>query len=291
MILFLKPVFFHRVWGGEKLRTEFNYDTMESCGEAWGISAHQNGSSIIENGMYKGKTLRELFNEQRELFGNYSADEFPIIVKFIHAKEDLSVHTHPDNDYAKKHHNSLGKDKCWYVLDAQPGAKVIIGHFAADKKELIQHIETNKLKHILNRFKIRKGDFFYLEAGTLQGICKGSLLLEVAQSSDITYRVFDYNRTFDGEKRQLHITDALNVIKAPDSSVIEFPKNTFFNFDIQKINKEEKFKASTHGDYLCILDGDGFINEHPIKKGDFIMVSSDDRYIIKGDVRVQKTTF
>ena len=137
MILFLKPVFFHRVWGGEKLRTEFNYDTMESCGEAWGISAHQNGSSIIENGMYKGKTLRELFNEQRELFGNYSADEFPIIVKFIHAKEDLSVHTHPDNDYAKKHHNSLGKDKCWYVLDAQPGAKVIIGHFAADKKELI----------------------------------------------------------------------------------------------------------------------------------------------------------
>ena len=291
MILFLKPVFFDKIWGGDKLRTLFNYPTSTTCGEAWGISAHKNGESIILNGKYKGYNLSTLFDEEKELFGNYLGKEFPILVKIINAKRDLSIQVHP-NDIQAKEYNSLGKTECWFILDSEKDTNIIIGHSAKTKKELRNKINEKHYSKLLNKFKIQKGDYFFIDSGTIHAICKNTVLLEVQQSSDITYRVYDYDRLdFNGKLRPLHVKESIECIKIPDNIVKRQHDTKFFNYEILDIVEELNLKASKHGDYIVVIEGFGMINDVLCKAGDFIMVSSRDSYQFKGNLKIQKTWF
>ena len=154
-LLFMKPVFKEAVWGGRKLRDDFGYEIpSDSTGECWGIGAHKNGDCEIAEGTYKGEHLSKLWAEHPELFGNEDGKygkEFPLLIKIIDAKSDLSIQVHPDNAYAKEHENgSLGKTECWYILDSEPGTQIVIGHYAKDKEELMQMVEEKRWKDLIH---------------------------------------------------------------------------------------------------------------------------------------------
>ncbi len=285
MIIKLQPIFFEKVWGGNNLKERFNYNCKEFTGEAWGISAHKNGSSIILNGPFKGLTLNELFKTQKELFGNYPGKEFPILIKLIDANLDLSVQVHPNDEYAKKYENSFGKTECWYILNTTKNAELIIGHNLKTKQEFIQEMKNGNWNKILNRFVIHKDETYCVPSGTIHAICKGTLLLEIQQSSDVTYRLYDYNRPYNGKLRELHIDKALDVITFPDIEIKHPIPKKLFDFNIIDNIESSNRLSHKYGDYIFIIEGRGYFNIDPIKKGDFIFVSSNFLYQVKGDIK------
>ncbi|MBA4542979.1 MULTISPECIES: mannose-6-phosphate isomerase, class I [Thermoactinomyces] len=217
--IFLKPVFKERIWGGTRLKEEFGYDIPSGqTGECWAISAHPHGQSIVKNGPYAGMTLGELWSEKPEFFGiSDKADTFPLLTKILHASSDLSVQVHPDDAYANLHENGeRGKTECWYVIDCDEGAEIIYGHTAHSKEELISRIKQGDWKTLLKRVKVKPGDFFYVPSGTVHALGAGTLILETQQNSDTTYRLYDYDRTdANGNKRELHLKQAIEVINVP----------------------------------------------------------------------------
>ncbi|MFJ5758558.1 mannose-6-phosphate isomerase, class I [Neobacillus sp. NPDC093182] len=216
--LFLKPVFKERIWGGKALKNEFGYSIpSDQTGECWAISAHPNGPSMVENGPLSGATLDKLWKEYPELFGNSQDEVFPLLTKILDANMDLSVQVHPDDAYAKANENGeLGKTECWYIIDCKEDADMIFGHNAKTKEELIQQINEGNWNELLRRVKIKPGDFFYVPSGTIHALCEGTLVLETQQSSDTTYRVYDYDRKDDeGNLRDLHLDKAIQVTTVP----------------------------------------------------------------------------
>lgn len=293
MIIKMKPVFVKKeVWGGHKIKDNFGYfGVPDRCGEAWGISAHKTFSSIIENTSFKGMTLRELYNSNRELFGNYTSDEFPILVKIIDARDNLSIQVHPNDEYASQF-DSYGKEECWLILDSEKGTNIIVGHTAETKEELHKAIDEDRIEEYINIFPIKTGDFFYIDAGTLHAICGGTTLLEVQQSSDITYRVYDYNRTQDdGTLREIHKERSKDCITVPNKTVNKIHRERYFSYDIISNTTLTKNEAHKHGDYIFILEGEGLFDKTPVRKGDFVMVSSNTKYKVYGNLKYQKTTF
>lgn len=218
-ILWMEPVFKEAIWGGSRLREVFCYHIPSAhTGECWAISAHSSGDCKVASGLYAGHTLSSLWKEHRELFGAQadSYKEFPLLVKIIDAKEDLSIQVHPDNAYAAaREHGSLGKMECWYILDCDPGGTIVIGHHAKDRDELRDMMETGRWKELIREVPIKKGDFFQINPGCIHAIKGGTLILETQQSSDITYRVYDYGRLSEGRPRELHVKQALDVIEVP----------------------------------------------------------------------------
>lgn len=216
-----KPIFKDKIWGGHKIKTVLGKDfsPLPNCGEIWVLSGVKDNETVVENGFLAGNNLAELTEVfMDDLLGGPVHDkfgeDFPILVKFIDAADDLSIQVHPDDELAKKRHNSLGKTEMWYVLDADRGAELITG-FKEDvnKKIYLDSLEKKKLKEILNIEKVQKGDVFYQPAGRVHAIGKGVLLAEIQQSSDVTYRIYDYDRTDkDGNKRELHTEQALDAI-------------------------------------------------------------------------------
>lgn len=214
--LFLKPVFQEKIWGGKRLHDYFGFDLpSDHIGEDWAISGHPHGMSLVENGSYQGWELQELWEKHPELFGNPDKKNFPLLIKILDAEADLSVQVHPDDHYALEHEGEYGKTECWYVIDAEEGAEIVYGHHAKDQAELTRWIEEGKWDKLLRRIPVKKGDFYYVPSGTIHAIGKGVLILETQQSSDTTYRVYDYDREQAGEKRELHLQQALAVTKVP----------------------------------------------------------------------------
>ncbi|MFZ0474854.1 MAG: mannose-6-phosphate isomerase, class I [Halobacillus sp.] len=216
--IFLQPEFKERIWGGTGLKEIFQYDiSSDQTGEAWCISGHTNGSNTIQNGPLKGHTLAEAWKEHRELFAQEEGEEFPLLVKILDAAKDLSVQVHPDDTYAREiEGKNYGKTECWYVIDAEEGSEIIFGHHASNKKELQDLVENEEWERLLRRIPVQPGDFFYVPSGTIHAIGAGIQILETQQSSDITYRVYDYDRVGnDGEKRELHLDKSLEVITVP----------------------------------------------------------------------------
>ncbi|AYW47570.1 mannose-6-phosphate isomerase, class I [Tetragenococcus osmophilus] len=243
--LFMEPVFQEKIWGGDSLQTEFGFELpSENIGEDWAISAHPHGVSTIQNGPFKGQTLDQLWQEHQELFGNQHGDAFPLLVKILDAADDLSVQVHPDDAYALKHEGEFGKTECWYIIDAKPGAQIIYGHTARTREELAQMIREERWDDLFNKVTVKKGDFFYVPSGTIHAIGAGIMILETQQSSDTTYRVYDYDRKDDqGNTRELHIEQSVDVTTVPardttlsisetkhgKSSVITYLQTEFFN--------------------------------------------------------------
>ncbi|MBU1144974.1 MAG: class I mannose-6-phosphate isomerase [Firmicutes bacterium] len=275
MVLFFNPIFKETIWGGNLLKTTFHYPTSEHTGECWGICAHPNGMSTIKNGEYSGKTLKEIWENHKSLFGNHPSKDFPILVKIIDASDDLSIQVHPNDKQAKKEHSS-GKNECWYIIDTLPHNEIIIGHNAKTKAEFLTYLERQDFHHLIRSIEIKKGDFFYIEAGTLHAILRGTLLLEVQQSSDITYRFYDYDRLYHNKKRDLHVEKAISVTKIPDSGIKRSIDSNSFDFNVLDIDSSLTIKNNEYGSFFVCLNGNGFLQNEPIKKGDFGFITSDE---------------
>lgn len=264
--------------------------------EDWIISAHQNGDNKVVG---SDMTLSNYFEENRELFGSIDT-LFPLLVKIIDAKDDLSIQVHPADEYAKKHENSLGKTECWYVLDCDDDADIIISIDAKNRQELAQIIQEDNIESTLNVIKVQKGDFFFIPAGCVHAIRKNTKILEVQQSSDITYRLYDYNRPgIDGNMRELHIEKSLDVIDydfklnhAPkavrnvlNSKITTLIDSTFFTVEILDIKQEINF-VNKFNYLLCVALDEVVVNGELIKKNQGFIAPTNVDLDIKGSGQV-----
>lgn len=215
-ILKLTPAIKDNIWGGTRLSREFEMVSYaDRQAEAWVLSCHSDGESIIENTEFKGRTLSDvLANEGKDYLGTNCKkyEFFPLLIKLIDANDDLSIQVHPDDEYALRVEGEYGKTEAWYIMDCDESSELIYG-FKKDitKDEFKRAIEENTLSEYVNRVKVKKGDVFFIQAGTLHAICKGILLAEVQQNSNTTYRVYDYGRLQNGKPRELHVEKALDV--------------------------------------------------------------------------------
>jgi len=216
-----KTIYKEKIWGGDRVKHILNKDffPLKNCGETWEISGIQSDCSIVKNGFLAGNTLEEIIEIYmgdlvgERIFDTFGTD-FPLLIKFIDAHQDLSVQVHPDDKMAREKHQSRGKTEMWYIVDAQPDSKLNIGfNKPVNKETLKKHIDENTLEEILNYVPVKVGDSIFIPAGKVHAICKGILLAEIQQSSDITYRLYDYNRKDEqGSLRQLHVKEALDAI-------------------------------------------------------------------------------
>ncbi len=205
------------IWGGNKLKEEYGKVTdLDKVAESWELSCHKDGESVIVNGAYADKTLNEFIADNgKAVLGKNceSFDFFPILIKLIDAKDNLSVQVHPNNDYALKVEGEYGKTEMWYIVDCEPGAKLLYGfEKEISKDEFAARIEDNTLLDVTKAVEVKKGDVFFIEAGTLHAIGSGILICEIQQNSNTTYRIYDYGRVGnDGKPRQLHVEKAKDV--------------------------------------------------------------------------------
>lgn len=288
-IIFLKPQLKDVVWGGNKLRDEFGYaGAGDSTGECWGISAHPNGDCSIEKGSFAGTTLAGLYRDHRELFGGTTAEEFPLLVKIIDAKQDLSIQVHPDDAYVREHESCpYGKTECWYVMDCPKDAKLVIGHHAKTREELAAMIHEGRYQELIREIPIKKGDFIQITPGTVHAIKGGFTILETQQSSDITYRVYDYGRLVDGKERPLHVQQSIDVINVPDRAGDEavshtdtLPANTMNQlitcdfYKVWKLDVTDTVQVEQSYPFLLasVLDGEGSVDGIAVKKGDHFLL-------------------
>lgn len=288
-ILFLDPVCKHNIWGGSRLREEFGYpEEGDDIGECWGISAHPNGDGTVRNGAFAGMKLSEIWEKHPEFFGNLDYDRFPLLTKIIDARDDLSIQVHPDDDYAKANENgSFGKTECWYVMDCPKDAKLVIGHHANTKEELTEMIRQGSWKELIREIPVKKGDFIQIDPGTVHAIKGGLLILETQQNSDITYRVYDYDRLSDGKPRELHVEKSIDVIEVPAKSVedsvksaLGLPQNQlnelysckYYSVFQMDVNGNAEFEQNYPFLLLSVLEGNGTINGQAVKKGDHLIL-------------------
>ncbi|MBR1806973.1 MAG: mannose-6-phosphate isomerase [Selenomonadaceae bacterium] len=299
----LKPACKDYVWGGRRLVEEFGIDGGEICAEAWMLSAHPDGMSTIVNGEFAGKTLADALKADAKISGTncrHFAD-FPILIKFIDAKQNLSVQVHPNDDYALAHEGQLGKNEMWYVIDAEPNAQLYCGfNREISRDEFAARIKDNSLAEVLNAASVRRGDVFYIPAGTIHAVGAGILLAEIQQSSNVSYRVFDY-----GRNRPLHIAQALDVTKLTpsDERGKSYPHAAACeDFIVDKLDLDGKFLSRAQGSIgdetflsVLILDGNGEIlcgdEKLSYRKGDsFFLTAGAGDWEIRGRCDALLTT-
>ena len=292
-VLKLKPVCKYYLWGGQRLKHEYGFsgDDDDIVAEAWVLSCHPDGSSIIAGGKYDGKTLAEYIKEKgRACLGTNCSrfEEFPILAKFIDARDHLSIQVHPGNEYALKNEGQYGKTEMWYILDAEPDAFLYYGFKEEiSEEEFAARIKNNTLLEVLNAAPVKKGDVFFIESGTLHAVGKGILLAEIQQNSNVTYRIYDYGRVGkDGKTRELHIDKALAVTRrAPAKPHIhDYPHLADCEyFTVDKFDLDGKITRRVEGDIdeksflsIMVLDGAGTITAGgdtvSFKKGDSLFL-------------------
>lgn len=305
--LFLKGVLQDKIWGGTKLRDEFGYDIpTETTGEMWAISAHPNGPAIIKNGEHAGKSLSEVWNSNPEIFGNQKNETFPLLIKIIDAQEDLSVQVHPNDAYGLKYARELGKTECWYILSADVNSEIVFGHNAQTEEQFRSLVNEGNWTDLLRSVKVKAGDFFYVPSGTVHAIGKGVMVLETQQSSDTTYRLYDYDRRDDtGKLRELHINKAIDVttiphkdeqqkfteIKQENGNIKRLISNEFFTVYEWNLKGEVSFIQEGLYTLVSVVEGRGEIQAmnvvYKIKKGDhFILPNNIKQWKITGEIRI-----
>lgn len=285
-ILFFEPVEKQLIWGNE----------------SWTVCAHPHGDCRVREGEYAGLPLSQLWKTYPELFGNPEKKEFPLLVKIIEAKEELSIQVHPDDQYAVVNENSQGKTECWYILDCKENAKIVLGHKAGDRKQLEEMIDSGRWEELFCEVPVAKGDFIRLEPGTVHTIKSGITLLEIQQNSDVTYRIYDYGRLSDGKPRDLHIKQGLEVITVPAPAAAdcivpaaERPVNEqnelvrcdYFTVWEMTVKKEAEIRQEHPFLIVCVISGDGLIDGRRIKAGDHVVLPFGyGKAVLRGDMRL-----
>ena len=292
------PIPKERLWGGQKLSSVLDKPFEgDAIGESWELSGVDGDVSIVENGPLAGRSLTGLMETYKaELLGNEVYDrfglEFPILIKFIDAQKDLSIQLHPHDDLARERHNSFGKTEMWYIMDADPGAELIVG-FNRDvtREEYQQYLKEDRLLDILNYEQVGEGDTFFIRTGKIHAIGAGVLLAEIQQTSDITYRVFDFNRKDkNGQLRELHTELALDAMdyQKKDDFKVSYSKelnqsNTlvhcpYFKTDYLKLNQNAEWTfphSNSFRIYMCVEGRAEFISEEgnlTLKRGETALI-------------------
>lgn len=295
-----KPIFKEKIWGGNNLNTLLNKDTnnIDNVGESWELSAVQDNLSIVSNGSLADNNIQEVIEiYMGELVGDHVYEkfgiEFPILFKFIDAREKLSIQVHPDNNFAKEKHHAYGKTEMWYIISAKERSELVLGlKEGVEKKEFLQALENNQIESIINFSNPKNDDVYFIPAGTVHSIGSGILLAEIQQTSDISYRIHDYNRTDDnGELRDLHndlAKDSINYKfektykvnhKDQDNIPSRITKCEFFTSQIISFDKEierDYYNLDSFVVYMC-LEGDFYINYNNgeslnVKKGETVLI-------------------
>jgi mannose-6-phosphate isomerase len=294
-----KTIYKDKIWGGQKIKTYLHKDfgSLPNCGETWEISGVKSDVSIVDNGELKGKSLAELLEKyQGELVGKevykHFGNTFPLLVKFIDANDDLSIQVHPNDELAKKRHNSFGKTEMWYVVEADPEATLIAGfNKELSEKEYLEKFNSGHLTDILNREDVKAGDVFFLPAGRVHTIGKGLLIAEIQQTSDITYRIYDFDRVDDkGNKRELHTEEALAAIdfkhypeyktkyypeKNKTVKLVSCPYFTTNILDFTKSTSKDYTGLDSFVIYVCV-EGEFIVKynneDYPVKMGDCVLL-------------------
>ena len=284
----LYPSFKDYLWGGEKLKTDYNKDTdKDVVAESWELSFHEDGLTRLEN----GKTLAETA-EKEDLGTNCEKYPFfPVMIKFIDAKGDLSIQVHPSDEYALKHENSFGKTEMWYIVQADKGAGIYLG-FKQDvtKEQVLKAIDNNSLTDLLNFYEVKSGECYYIPSGTVHAICKGCLICEIQQNSNLTYRLYDYGRRDkNGKLRELHIDKSLDVMNLRKFSPLvkkgDFEiANKYFTVHKKTVDGEMKLHTDASS-FKCvtITKGDGTIDGRPFIQGDsFFVPANYGGFVLRG---------
>lgn len=289
-ILKINPIFQEKLWGGQRLKTAFDYPISgDHVGECWAISGHPEGDCTVKNPEFQGKTLGRLWKERPDLFGGTPGTLYPLLIKIIDARENLSIQVHPDDAYAKAHeHGSLGKTECWYVLDCDPDATIVIGHNAKSKEEMARMVEEKRWNELIRTVPIHKGDFFQINPGCIHAIKGGTLILETQQSSDVTYRFYDYDRLENGKPRQLHIAQSLAVSTAPfveqiperqtwrqgDAQVTHLVTCPYYSVYHAELSGRAQWDWDKPFVNISVLSGEGSVDGTPVKKGDNLVITA-----------------
>lgn len=298
-----KKVFIEKIWGGRNFETKLNMELPpnKKIGESWEVSAHHNGMSIVENGFLKGKTLEEIYQIYgsklvgEKIYNKYP-NKFPLLIKYLDVNDRLSIQVHPDDEIALKKHNEFGKSESWYIMEATDDALLIMGmKEGMTKEKFLEKANNNDFSDMFETIKVKKGDLIDITPGMVHATLRGSILFaEIQQNSDITYRIYDFDRIENGKKRELHIEDASETIDFNNKSVII--NTEIGDAKIKRIIKKEYYSIykillknsnDLFTDYekdsmiiYSILDGEGCIeykendkiNKIEIKKGETILI-------------------
>lgn len=304
-LVILEAALHDKIWGGTALK-DFHFPIKgDHVGEAWAIAAHKNGESIIKDGPFAGQTLTQLWQDNPNLFGGHEANEaFPLLIKILDAHQDLSIQVHPNDTQSRE---KYGKTECWYILDATPNAKIYYGHYAQSRDELKAMVEKEDWDHMLRTVPVKKRDFFYVPAGTFHALGAGIVALETQQSSDTTYRFYDFDRVdaTTGQKRDLQIADALDVTTVPHHDPVLKQTTTIVDqtivtrlvtsvkFTVEKLSVRglSMFNLAHHYELFTVIDGAGRVNETAVKKGDSFILFDDEAisYALDGDMTIIKS--
>ena len=274
------PILKNKVWGGEKLSKVLNKKTMaKNVGESWEISGVEGNISEVSNGIYEGRTLNDLISEYKGDFLGKKVvhtygEQFPLLIKFLDAKTNLSVQVHPDDDMAKTQHNSFGKTEMWYIMESDDDAEIVLGLKNSNTDTaVLNHINANNVNEIFNKEKVKKGDSYFIPAGKIHAIGAGVLAAEIQQTSDITYRVYDWDRADDnGSKRELHTELAQRATKvfqsngksdyclnaSTTSNLVDCDFFTTNIFKVKGINQRRYKNADSFKIFMCV-EGNGTI--------------------------------
>lgn len=293
-----EPILKEKIWGGEKLANLLNkHSNKPNVGESWEVSDVEGNTSIVTNGELKGKNLKELIELYKsdlvgeQIFKNFG-NKFPLLIKYIDAKEALSIQLHPNNKLAQERHNSFGKTEMWYVMQADDKANLIVGFQKdSDKEEYVQHLENKKLLDILNVDEVNSGDVYFIPTGRIHAIGAGVLLAEIQQTSDITYRIYDWDRQDDqGNYRELHTELALDAIDyksqarystaydKKENSASEIVSCPYFTTNVLPLNGSIEVNHNDKDSFIIYMCVEGEVtfsndlNKETIKMGETILI-------------------
>lgn len=295
-IIKLKGVIKNYLWGGVRLK-EYGKSGDDIMAESWELSVHQDGLSIVDSGKNKGQNLKEYLKNNNHILGNKA--DLNIMIKYIDARAPLSIQVHPDDDYALRVEQEFGKTEMWYIMETLEGSYIYYGvNREVSIEELKERVKNGTILEVLNKIETKKGDSFFIEAGTIHSIGEGNLICEIQQNSNITYRIYDFNRRDKfGNLRELHIDKAMDVVKTTPNNIFK-PSKIDINsekicsckhFEVEHYHIENELTLNTDSEYQVInfLDGRGMIEELEYKKGDTFIVPANYGYykiVGKGDI-------
>jgi len=282
-----------KIWGSNYFKDKLHISELDGIGEMWSVSAYPTSESVVLNGIFKDQKLSDVYSNNKELFNNPKSKLFPILVKIIAASDNLSIQVHPDDTYAGSY-GKRGKTEGWLILDAKDDSSIYLGHHANSKQEIEEAIDKDCILDVLNKVKVTKGEFYPINAGTIHALTSGIVIAEVQQSSDETYRIYDYNRVDkNGNKRELHINrskDVINPNKYDEvihncfkENINTIWDNNYFNVNYYKVN--DSFTIPTSIDYqiVTVVDGMLELDGYKLTLGNsFIVFSNMSNVTLKG---------
>lgn len=311
------PILKTTIWGGERIARFKHLDTdNDKIGESWEISAVENNISTVSNPPYQGRTLREVIRQYGpRLLGEQAyrqhKDNFPLLVKFIDAQKDLSIQVHPDDHTARKHGHKQGKTEMWYIVDATPGAKLFSGLKTVITPEEYAHlVETDRICDVLQQHDVKKGDVFYIPAGRIHSIGAGCLIAEIQQTSDVTYRIYDFNRTdSNGQPRPLHTalaaeaidynvyTDCKTTYHLQENAPVKLVDSPFFSTNLYRITQPTTIDYSSSDTFFILIftEGEATVSNNEgwsahLQAGDTLLIPADNSKInVNGNVAFLET--